>query len=78
MHGADDQFIALLVDEANARRLHVHQFADQFDGALQHAIQIARLGEHHGDGIDGRQFIDALAELELLIAKPRDGVGQQE
>ena len=46
--------------------------------ALEHVLQVASVGEHHGDVVDGRQLVDALAELEFLIAEPGDGVGQEE
>ena len=74
----DDQLVVLLVDQADRRGLGLHHLADDLHGALEHLLQVARLGEHHRDVVDGRQLVDALAELELLEAQPGDRVGEQE
>ena len=74
----DDQLVVLLVEQPDGGGLGLHHLADDLHGALQHLLQVAGVGQHHRDVVDGRQLVDPLAELELLEAEPGDGVGQQE
>ena len=55
----------------------MHDLGDQFDGLLKDFVDVPRIGQHHGDVVNGRQFVDPLAKLEFLITKPGDGVRQE-
>ena len=58
-------------------RLHLFRTQD-CSGAIEDALQVAGIGQHHGDVVNGRQLIDPLAKLEFLEAEAGDGVGQEE
>ena len=78
MDGLDDQLVVGLVDQPNGGGPGLHDLGHDLGGAVEHLLEIAGVGEEQGDAVQRGHLVDALAELVLLVAKPGDGVGQEE
>ncbi len=60
------QFVTFLVHEADAGPLHSDDLRHQPHRPGQHAVEVARFGEHHARVVDGHQLGMALPRIPLV------------
>ena len=77
VRGLDDEFVAGRVQQPQAARLDLHDLGHGADDVVEDGAGVERGGEEPAGLREKSQFVDVFAQEGLLVADPRERVGEE-